>query len=314
MKPSRTRIVAIVNPVAGRRTMLPRVRRIQKLLALRGAALNILVTRARGHAEQLAAALPTDTEALFVAGGDGTVGEVINGLSLQTPDLIPHPPLLLFRAGTENLAARELNMPVDPERVVETLIHGVLRPCDLGEINGRRFLAISGIGFDAECVLRMSRARQGHITYADYFWPIWRAFWSYGFPHMRFEVDGLTVFEGRGLAIISNIPRYSIGMNLLWKARTDDGLLDLGIFPCTTRTALVDHAARAFFNLHERRGKMLYHQGRSIQVSSPDPVPIEVDGEFGGRLPAVCKVLPGVLNLLGLSRPLDTTREAETIR
>ena len=318
MSPPRVRIAAIVNPVAGRRTMLPRVRRIQKLLALRGAALDILVTRAKGHASELSASLPADTEALLVAGGDGTVGEVINGLP---PPPLPRgdtegstsPPLLLFRAGTENLAARELNMPVDPDRVVETLLHGVPHSCDLGEINGRRFLAICGIGFDAECVLRMSKSRRGHITHADYFWPIWRAFWSYDFPDMCLEVDGARVFEGRGLALISNIPRYSIGLNLLWKARTNDARLDLGIFPCSTRTALVDHAARALLGLQESHGKMLYHQGQTIRITSLHPVPIEIDGEIGGTLPAICTVLPNGLTILSTTRRLDTASEPETI-
>jgi diacylglycerol kinase family enzyme len=311
------------------------VRRIQTLLSRRGATLEILVTRAAGDAKRLAAELSPDFEAVEVAGGDGTVGEVINGLAPSFPaptsllsgsteggrgrekssERLSSLPLLLFRSGTENLAARELKTPVDPDRVIETLLCGRPRSCDLGEINGRRFLAICGIGFDAECVLRMSTTRRGHITHADYFWPIWRAFWSYSFPGMRFEVDGATVFEGRGLALISNIPRYSIGMNLLWKARTDDALLDLGIFPCSTRSALVAHAARAICNLHEKHEKMLYYQARSIRITSPHPVPIEIDGEIGGALPAVCNILPNALAVLAapLRCPLDTAREPETI-
>lgn len=292
MTPARRHLAAIVNPVAGRRTMLPRVQRIQKLLSLRGAELDILVTRQPGDAETLAKSLSPKVEGLLVAGGDGTVGEVINGLGENAP------PLLLFRAGTENLAAREFDMPVEPDRIADALLQAPTTCADLGEINGRRFLAIAGIGFDAECVLRMSKVRRGHITHADYFWPIWRAFWAYRFPTLRFEADGQIIFEGRGFAIISNISRYSIGMRLLPQARTDDGLLDLGIFPCSTRTGLMKHAAKALLDFSAQSRTMQSHRFRELRITSPDPVPIEIDGEVGGRIPAVCRVIAGGMQLI----------------
>jgi len=282
--------------------MLPRVERIARLLKLQSATLDVLVTRAPGDAEQLARGLGPEIEALLVAGGDGTAGEVVNGLGC-TP-----PPLLLFRAGTENLAAREFDMPVDPDDVVASLLEGAATDCDLGEINGRRFLAIAGIGFDAECVLRMSKVRHGHITHADYFWPIWRAFWAYGFPTLRFEADGHLVFEGRGFAIIGNISRYSVGMRLLPEARTDDGMLDLGVFPCSTRTGLARHALDALFALHRQNGGSRSARFRELHITSPDSVPIEIDGETGGRLPVRCRVIPNAIRLLSANQATQSPR------
>ena len=296
MSPARHVIAAIVNPVAGRRTMLPRVQRIQKLLRLRGATLDILLTQAPGDAQRLAEGIGSEVEALLVAGGDGTAGEVVNGLGPAAP------PLLLFRAGTENLAAREFGMPVDPAEVVETLLDSPAIRCDLGEINGRRFLAIAGIGFDAECVMRMSRVRRGHITHADYFWPLWRAFWAYGFPALRFEADGQVIFDGRGLAIIGNISRYSVGMQLLPDAQFDDGLLNLGVFPCSTRIGLVRHSVSALLAGKGGERRAPSWRFRELRVTSCDAVPIEIDGEFGGRLPATCRVLPNRIRLLAGAR------------
>jgi len=301
----RQRFAAIVNPVAGRRTMVPRVRRIQKLVELRGGRLDVLLTRGQGDARSLASALPTVVEALLVAGGDGTVSEVINGLGARPL------PLLLFRAGTENLAARELGMPTDPDRVVGSLFEDEACPCDLGEVNGKRFLSVAGIGFDAECVVRMNRVRRGHITYLDYFWPIWRAFWSHRFPELHVEADGVVIFDGPGFALISNIARYSVGMRLLPRARVDDGLLDLGVFPCSTRRRLLHYAAMAMTGGSEDRRGMIYQQCRSAKITAAVEVPIELDGELGGVLPVNCVVLPGAAQLLGLpsspgQRPLTS--------
>lgn len=288
----RRRFSAIVNPVSGRQSMLPQVQHIQKLIEHRGGRMDIAVTQAAGHAAQLAAQVALDTEALLVVGGDGTLGEVINGLDRRPL------PMLIYRTGTENLFARELNMPDHPRRVIELLETGTPFAADVGEVNGRRFLSVAGFGFDAECVVRMSRGRRGHITHFDYFWPIWRAFWAHRFPRLEIEVDGEPFFDGQGLALVGNIARYSVGMRILRDARTDDGLLDLGIFPCSTRRRLVLHAARVFLRRHIGEHGLIYRRFRTLTIRSAQRVPIELDGEFAGFLPARCNVSAKALTFL----------------
>ena len=183
-------------------------------------------------------------------------------------------------------------MPSDPDRVVEALEQGNPAHADLGQVNGRLFLAIAGFGFDAECVQRMSRARRGHITHFDYFWPIWRSFWAHRFPRLEIEVDGEPFFSDRGVALVGNIPRYSIGLRIVPDAKTDDGFLDLGIFPCSNQAQLIAHACRTFLGRYVRRRGFIHRRFRTLEVRSADPVPIEIDGEFGGYVPAQCAVLP----------------------
>ncbi len=288
----RRHFLAIVNPVSGRRDMLHMVRRVQELLELRGATLDIAITQRADHATELVANVGARVEALLVVGGDGTLGEVVNGLNGR---IIP---LVVLRTGTENLFAREMGMPDDPVQIVETLLFGKPYSSDAGLVNDARwFHSVAGIGFDAECVLRMSRMRRGHITHADYFWPIWRAFWAYGFPLLHVRADGLPVFSGRGFAILGVTSRYSVNMRILHQARHDDGLLDLAIFPCATRPRLLMHAARTLLR-RQKQSDVQYHQFRELQIESPDSVPFELDGEFGGHLPFYCRVSPGGLTLL----------------
>jgi diacylglycerol kinase (ATP) len=288
----RRRFAAIVNPISGRRNMLPRVRTIARAVERRGGRLEVLVTNGPRHATELASRLGREVEALLVVGGDGTVGEVLNGLADSRV------PLVIYRTGTENLLARELGMPSDPDEITATLVHGDEFASDVGVIGGRRFLAMAGIGFDAECVVRMNRARRGHITHSDYFWPIWRTYWAYRYPMLTVEADGAVIFEGRGFALIGNIARYSAGMRILLHARPDDGLLDLGVFPCGSRLRMLGHAGRALLRRHLGRWGMIYRQCRTVRISSDEQVPIEVDGELGGVLPAECSVQPGAVRFL----------------
>ena len=311
----RRRFVAIVNPISGRRNMLPRVRTIARAVERLGGRLDVLVTQGPRHATQLADGLSDDIEAVLVVGGDGTVGEVVNGLAgVGRADRgsdeptekggsgrVRRVPMLILRTGTENLVAREMNMPTDPGQVTDTLLRGEQFATDVGVINEHRFLAVAGIGFDAECVVRMNPSRRGHITHGDYFWPIWRTYWAYRYPILSVDADGERIFDGRGFVLIGNIARYSAGLRMLMKARNDDGLLDLGVFPCESRRRMFGHACRAFLRRHVGRGGMMYRQCRTVRVSSDDKVPIEVDGELGGHLPAECSVQPGAVSFLRMS-------------
>ena len=303
------RIVAILNPVSGPHNMLPVVRQIGRALKRRASQLDVLVTDGEGHATEIAAKLRHDVDAVLVVGGDGTVCEVVNGLiryadllnagSKPIEDPFHTVPIVILRTGTENLIAREFGMPTTPDRVVETLLFGKPFACDVGVINQRHFLAVAGVGFDADCVRRLASARQGHITHSSYFWPIWRTFWTHRFPTLRIEVDNSCVFEGQGFAMIGIIGRYAAGLRILSEARYNDGLLDLCAFECNSKPSLLRHTWNIFRRRHVGSLGVVYRQGRRISITSPDPVHLEIDGDMGGYLPASCHVLPSAGQFLG---------------
>lgn len=289
----RQRILAIVNPISGPRDVGHLVHEVRDALLRRGVHLEVALTEGPGSGERLARTAAERVDAVLVAGGDGTVCDVANGL------VGAGVPLAILRTGTENLLAKVLKMPRRPDRLAATLLDGQPAPFDVGVINGRHFLAVTGVGFDAEVVERLANARTGHITHFSYFWPIWRTFWTHRFLHLLVEVDGRVAFEGHGFAIVGNIPRYSIGLRILREARPDDGLLDVCVFRCTSQVTLLAHAGRVLFRRHVGRPGVLYAQGRAVRITSKEGrVPIEVDGDVGGVLPAEWSVLPGAVSFL----------------
>jgi diacylglycerol kinase (ATP) len=287
------RVLAIINPISGRRDMTPVVQEVGLWLRRAGGELHVESTRTGGHATELARTHAPAHDVVLVAGGDGTVAEVVNGL-LETPR-----PILILRTGTENLLAREFSMPTDPRRTARLLIEGQPIDYDVGCVNGRGFLSISGIGFDAEVVHRFTRQRSGHITHGDYFWPIWRTFWAHRFPMLRVWADGELVFEGRGLAFVGVLPRYSLNLRVLRDARFDDGLLDLCVLPCASRLRFVRHVLHVLQGRHVEDRTVVYRQVRTVSIESPEAdVPVEVDGDNGGYLPGTWTVLRGAARFL----------------
>ena len=285
-------IHVIVNPSSGyggQKQVLTDV-----LAALRRADFDVVeyVTRAPEDATRYARQVAPHAAAALVWGGDGTVNEVANGLAGTDVPILPCP------AGTENLLAKELKVSSNPSQVVAALRGGRAVECDVGRVNGRNFLLIIGVGFDGEVVRRLSATRTGHISHLSYFWPIWRTFWEHDFPRMRIVADGEVISDDRGLAFIGNISRYSVGLRICRDAEFDDGLLDLVVFSCREKTALVLHAAWTLLRRHPLKGNVTYRRARHIRIETRQPVPSQVDGDVGPSTPLDISVAPGRIRLL----------------
>ena len=282
----------IVNPRSGhggRRHALGELRS-----AMYDAGLDVVeyTTRSAADAIRRAREIAPHARAVVVWGGDGTVNDVVNGMISSPTPILPCP------AGTENLLAKELQIPSDPRRIVETLLTSPTRECDVGLINGRNFMLIIGVGFDGEVVRRLSAVRTGHISYLSYFWPIWRTFWEHDFPKMRIVADGEEIFNDFGMAFVGNISRYAVGLRICRDAVFDDGLLDLVVFSCRRQTALVLHAAWTLLRRHPLKGDVIYKQFRNLRIECDRPVSSQVDGDVGPDTPLDISLAPGKIRLI----------------
>jgi diacylglycerol kinase family enzyme len=164
--------------------------------------------------------------------------------------------------------------------------------CDVGTVNGRRFLMVAGVGFDAEVVHRVARGRRGHISHWTYFWPVWRTFWTHQFPQLAIRADGEDVFDGPAMVFIGVTSRYSVGLRICRRARWDDGMLDLCIYPCRSRSRLLLHALQTVRGCHDRWKGTVYRKCRRIHIDGEPTVPMEIDGDPTEHLPAEYRVLP----------------------
>jgi len=295
MKPDDGYIAYIVNPKSGATSSKLTGRRFEQYLLKSGFDVRVSMTTSLENACELAtdAAVEYDCAMVVVVGGDGTVREVAHGLEGSDK------PLLIVPHGTENLLANELGFDEKLKTIIRTFEAEYIRPLDLGSANGRCFTSIAGFGFDGQIVKRVSEQREGHIDHFDYFWPIWRTFWSYKFDTMKVKVDGEEIFDGPGLVFVGNISRYAIGLQILHYADFGDGLLDVCVYKCASKLHLVKHSVMTILKQHADTSDVIYRQGKSIIVSSKtDSVMTEFDGDPGPALPVRIKVIPQAVNCI----------------
>ena len=133
-------MIVILNRGAGRHQDETQVQ-IEKFFWSRGVAARILVARDGGEIARLAAdAACSDAGVIVAAGGDGTVDGIASALA-GTGKILGVIPL-----GTFNLLARRLNIPVDLEGALQTVVNGRVAEINVGEVNGRVFLSRSSVG------------------------------------------------------------------------------------------------------------------------------------------------------------------------
>lgn len=282
----------IINPVSGPRRVARIVQAAVRELTRDGTEVELRETSGPGHAGRLAAQVAGSARAIVVVGGDGTVKEVCQAMNGAQA------PIAIIPSGTENIVAKYFGFRSEARHIVDTIKYGRPAWVDMGRANGESFMIVSGVGFDAEVVARLSAVRRGHITYADYIVPLWRTYWEHRFPNLMVTVDGILVYQGRGMVFVANIRRYAIDLRICPFAKHDDGLLDVCIYPCADCVKLLLHAAGTFCRLHHRMGDAIHVQGHDILVSSDQRIPVECDGDPAGWLPVRYEIAPRSVRML----------------
>jgi YegS/Rv2252/BmrU family lipid kinase len=278
------RALLVANPISGRGRGERMARELLREFERKRIPAELLLTRARGDAPGLlAAAGPAD---LVVAiGGDGTLGEVLQGLPVRTT------PVGLVPCGTANVLAHVLALPRQPARALESFLGGRIQALDVARV-GQRFAHLAvGVGFDARVVQEVEARRRGPITKAAYFGAILRAMRGYRPVPLRVWIDGSELDPSVGMVWIANTPKYADVLRFARGTRLDDGQWEVYLFP-TGRTSELLGAALRGLVLHLPGGPITMRRARSVRVVAGEPVPYQVDGDLAGTTPLELELLP----------------------
>jgi diacylglycerol kinase family enzyme len=295
------RILIFANPIAGRGRGGTLARRL--LTRLRAERYDVILHTERPETFDRRL-LDPPPRAAIVIGGDGTLRAVAEHLflGLNTPDEMQgsEVPLLIIPLGTANLMVRHLGIRWDDPQLEDDVSDAITRRrvirLDTARANGRLFLLMAGIGFDAHVVHELDRTRRGPLMgYVSYALPAALAVQGYTYPPISVTVDSRVVFPAKpAVAFVGNVAEYGTGFPLLPQARPDDGLLDVCVLPCRSKLDLVRLFMDAVVGEHMMTEGAVYTKGRHIRIETPgsEPVPVQVDGDSAGYTPVQIDLLP----------------------
>jgi diacylglycerol kinase (ATP) len=226
---------------------------------------------------------------LAVLGGDGSIREAGEAL-LGTPI-----PLLILPAGTSNVLARSLGVPLDPLQAARLVGEGCTAALDGGMANGHPFFFMCGAGIDAVVMGALNLPAKKLLGRASFYPAVLRLLAGYRFPDLKITADG-EVLEG-GYAAVTNIPHYAGKYILVPGADPFDGVLDLVVFQARTRTAflkLYPHLYRS--TLLEQPG-VEHRRVRRVRLEASAGARYQLDGDTMGPVPVDVEVLPAALRV-----------------
>jgi diacylglycerol kinase (ATP) len=239
-------------------------------------AIEVRETSHPGHARSLAReAVEAGADVVLAVGGDGTANETAEAL------LGTRAALGLVPMGSGNGLARTLRIPLTPRRALRALSGAVVRTMDVGVVNGRPFLNVSGAGLDAEVGAEFhahgrSGGRRGLFTYVRLTLRMAR---TYEAREFRVEGGDETVLGPALIVAIVNGRQYGGGAVLAPRARLDDGRLDVVVFEKASFPEILMQVPRLFLGRIERFRRYRHVQASRVVVTSARPFRHHRDGE-----------------------------------
>ncbi len=287
----------IVNPAAGKGKGRAAGKTISEILTAHKKEFEIFHTKEPGHGIELAQkALEDGWSAVVAVGGDGTVGEVLNGVMRGEEGerccfgFIP--------IGTGNDFARSLNIPLNLEEATKVLLKPGKKVMDIGREREGFFAIITGLGFPAE-VMAQANAYGGPLRGSLVItWCVLKTIKELKAEAVELTVDGEREELLAKAIFVLNTPFTGGGLQIVPHAVIDDGFLDIAVMGDISKAGLAVTLPKAYKGKHVGHPAFSFHRGKKVSIQTEKPLRKLFDGNVYGQSPLEAEILPQALSVL----------------
>ena len=279
--------IFVVNPCAGKQDSTTLVTQKVETYASEHPDFDyqVYVTRAQGEAttwtRQWCADHPGKEVRFYACGGDGTLNEVVTGV-IGFPDV----QVTVHANGSGNDYIKYYDS-IDAFSDIARLVEGVPHPVDVMKVNDRYSINVCNFGFDAMVCKIGNDVRRKPIIGGkhSYTTGIIRSIFTSRSNYVRMTVDGEPFFDGKMLLCTLGNGRYNGGNYMCAPlSKNDDGLIEINLFKRMSLykfASLINEYSRGtHINRPDVQRLMQYRQGTVVEMASPDPFWLVIDGEM----------------------------------
>ncbi len=284
--------IIIGNPKAGRARRKDLLERCAEILSSGGLDVEVWPTERPQHATELATL--AGARLVVAAGGDGTVNEVVNGLTKDAA-------LGVLPLGTANVLARELGLPLKVEAACKRILAGTESRIDLGVATDqegveRRFTCMAGIGFDAHVVNEVTPRLKRYLKILAFALMAFKVYLEKDLPALHVvHGDDTYVTE---FAIVANGCYYGGDFRVAEAASLTTGKLEVVLVERVSQLLRADVLTRILAKKPLDRS-MYSFTAKELHAESPGAqVPVQLDGEIWGHLPMSFRIEPAALKVV----------------
>lgn len=289
------KLVIIVNKTAGRGKCAHLWPFISDLLGELGVNFDAHFTQAKGDATSLAAeAVRSGATRIVSIGGDGTLHEVVNGIGIR-PDVA----LGIIPAGSGNDFVRSLGLaPGDWQSACRLIADGCTAPIDLGQVNGRYYANVSGVGFDAavaNCANEWGKLHfRGTLAYVA---ALLRTLKEFAPTDVTIELDDRTVQGSSWLVAVANAQFFGGGMWIAPEASMQDGMFDICILGELSKAGFLRAFPSVFSGKHLQHPAIHLFRSKRVRITTSAKYLVQADGEIVGSTPMDYELHPSALQV-----------------
>jgi len=240
---------------------------------------------------------------IAVAGGDGTINEVMNGLVRRSATA---PALAIVPLGTANVLAHELGLDVSAASIARTIVAGRTLLVHPGEACGdgdpRCFSLMAGAGFDAKVVAGVSAPLKRRFGKAAYVWRSMVETHRYRPVRYAVEVDGVR-YEASSV-IVTRGRHYAGPYVVAPQAALAEPLLHVCLFERWGRPHTLRFGLALLMGRLPKTGGYRVVTGRAVKLSVLHDAgearrqPVQIDGDDALTLPVTIGLSSGALRVL----------------
>lgn len=247
---------------------------------------------------------------IVAVGGDGTLSQVAHGILMSRRNL--QAKLALLPMGTGNDAVRNLGLAKSLESGIKSLGEGISKHVDVGcaefqkegSSQKRYFINSGSVGISAEVaesinLMKASRGSSVLHSKAIYLIGALKGVFSAKSFVITIHLDGALWFQGSSVFIsVANGQYFGGGIRVAPGASAYDGFLQASVVPGWSKIKLLRRLPSFYKGNYVEHEQVLCEKGRQLVCESESTVPVELDGELSGQLPASFQVLSGQLLLV----------------
>lgn len=251
-------------------------------------------------------------EYILIAGGDGTVDNVVNYIKNLNIEL----PIGILPVGTANDFAKFIGIPEDIETACKQILNSEPKEIDIGKVNDKYFINVASTGLFTDVSQKTDVNLKNTIGKLAYYVK---------------GIEQLPNFRKINIKVTSEVQSFEGGMYLMlvfngetagnfklaYKSRIDDGLLDVIIIRAGMLIDIIPLFIKILRGEHlENVNDILYFKTDKLQIECEEDIATDVDGEKGPSFPLYIDCIKGGIRVLGVknTKGKNTNKRIKVIR
>ncbi|MCR5686585.1 MAG: diacylglycerol kinase family lipid kinase [Lachnospiraceae bacterium] len=272
-------LLFIYNPKAGKGSIGSHLGDIVDIFTKRGYRVTIYPTQCRGDGEVIARQWAKGFVRIVCAGGDGTLDEIVTGLMSAGVRI----PIGYLPTGSTNDFARSIGLPRTIKKAAETAASDRLFSCDIGRFNSRYFVYVAAFGLFTDVTYETDQGMKNIFGYSAYLAEAVKRLPAARAIPLKVTYDGNEITGSFIVGLVMNTDSVG-GMRAIPgpDVKLDDGIFEVMLVRAPDNIFEFNSIAPAILDRKRNSENVLCFKCSSLTVESDEPIPWNLDGEFGG--------------------------------